>query len=331
MVRQFGFLLIFLFAVVANASLTFWKPTGQNAIYVLPEKVSPARYLEALRKNQDLASFVDGMKLQQQDQVSIIKPHSKTANSRALLLANAQGDHNRIHPRLDQFGQHFDQTFVVPVGAAYPLNIYEREAFYRELAKHFGLLNPMGGDDVDTSLYGERKTWTNDTIRLRDELEAEIIRYFYFKSNRKIFAVCRGAQLTAVVLGAKLVQDNTLEIGNKENHQDGALHAIKLLPTRHNVYATIMKSVGSLIVNSYHHQSMRIESLIKTPLQVAAISPGGIVEAAESIDRRVLLTQSHPEKPDNKVNYSSAFFDGLKSWANMPVTMKSCKYLINSK
>lgn len=321
-------LLSVLFGLLAHADLVYWKPAGQDATYVLPEGQTPESYLKTLNSNKDLKVYVHGMQHSEKDFFQTIKPNDSTSHQRVLLIANNAEDHQKEHPRLSNFNRNFPETYVIPIGAALSLNPEDRSQFYKELTQHFGLLVAMGGDDIDPYLYKEKVTYSVGFNRTRDLLEAEIIRYFYYESKRKIFAVCRGLQLTSVVLGAKLVQDNTRELHNQENHLNGAFHPLVLSPTTNNHYASFMQRTGTLIVNSYHHQSILDTSLHGTPLEVSAKSPEGIVEAVESKDGRVILVQSHPELADNGQAFIKNFFSGLRDWAKVPNRI-SCKSVIS--
>lgn len=319
--------LTFILSSIAYADLIFWTPKNQKAIYVLPEGSSPQAYLQKVKAHKDLSHFVSPMYFTPDDKVITVKADSLSKNERALLLANNQQDHSLIHIRLDNFGDNFPQTYALPIGAHLGLNAQEAEKFFSELGQHFGLLVPMGGDDVDPSLYSEKVTYSMNFNRTRDLLEAQVIRYFFVKTKNKIFGVCRGLQLTSVVLGLKLIQDNVAELHTSEEHKHGAFHDVIMRPTLHNTYANIMKKSGLKTVNSYHHQSVKSSSVQGTSLQIAATSPEGIVEALESRDNRVLLVQSHPEKEDNSAEFIRTFFTELKQWVGSPQT-RSCKQAI---
>src|SRR5690606_31100570 len=137
-----------------------------------------------------------------------------------------QEDHAKHHPRVDTFGIHFDETYVLPIGAHLSLNPQEKNQFLKELTQHFKLLIAMGGHDIHPALYGEKIThsYLEDLNETRDRLEAEVIRYFYHHSDNFIFTVCRGSQLTAAIFGAKLIQDNAKVLGTHLEHRDGTIH-----------------------------------------------------------------------------------------------------------
>lgn len=63
-----------------------------------------------------------------------------------------------------------------------------------------------GGEDVNPSLYGEKRHATTHYNRMRDDYEKQIYEAAR-KMGKKILGVCRGAQFISVMNGAKLFQD----------------------------------------------------------------------------------------------------------------------------
>lgn len=90
-----------------------------------------------------------------------------------------------------------------------------------------------GGEDVDTSLYGEPRNSTTYSNLHRDLVERE-----YWKkaveSNKYIMGICRGSQFSCVMNGGKLVQN-----------QPNPLY-------RHNM---ITNDGRNIYVTSTHHQA----------------------------------------------------------------------------
>lgn len=74
-----------------------------------------------------------------------------------------------------------------------------------------------GGEDVDPSLYGEKKHETTYSNIERD-LEEKAI-FEKIKTNQLVVSICRGSQLMCVLNGGKLVQNCT-------NHAIWGTHAI---------------------------------------------------------------------------------------------------------
>lgn len=310
-------LVVFL-ALSAQAELVFWSPVGQNLTYILPDGISPQKYIEIVKTSQALAPFAANLLLSKNDSIEMVKTDPQSANGRVLLIANKVEDHGPQHIRINNFGRHLSRTFVLPVGSAFKLNYQDEEKFYRELGEHFGLFVFMGGDDKDPGLYGEKKTWSENTNVLRDFLEQRIIRSVYYKTSRKIFGVCRGLQQVFTALGGKLNQDikNDLSVG--EQHRGGTLHPIVLAETENGILSRIIKDLPQNYVDSHHHQSAREDSVNGTVFQVSARSPEGVIEALESRDARIFLVQFHPEMNDNVAQYTHGFFERLLGWMTVP-------------
>ncbi len=310
-------LVVFLILVVvsAKADLVFWSPAGQNLTYILPEGTDPKTYLENVTAYPGLADFVKGMVLTEKDVIQTIKPQTAYAESRALLVANKIEDHSKNHPRVNNFGKHFEKTLVFPIGAELKLNQAAEKKFYTELGMHFGLFIFMGGNDKHPALYGEKTTWSVNTNRLRDDLESKLARFVYFKTTRKIFGVCRGLQLVFTSLGGKLNQDLNHDLNIEAVHKGGTFHPLVFAKTENQILERILRSLPQEDVNSYHHQSARESSVLGTVFEVSARSPEGIIEGLESRDGRILLIQSHPELHDNRADFTFGFFRKIKSWA----------------
>lgn len=309
-------LLFIFFSMVlsAQAEIVLWSPAGQNAIYVLPEGVTPEKYLQNLKNDQSLSSFTASMNYTSFDHIQTIRPVVSGSADRALLVANQAQDHELRHPRVDNFGRHFNQTFVIPVGATLNLSERQEEKFYRELGQHFGLFVFMGGDDKDPSLYGEEKTWSENTNWRRDALEMRLIQYVYNKTERKIFGVCRGLQQVFTTLGGKLNQDVKKDLRVHEEHKGGTFHSLIFSKTKHQTLERILSQLPQNHVDSHHHQSAREDSVKGTIFETSARSPEGVIEALESRDQRILLVQFHPEMADNMNSFTRGFFKQLKVW-----------------
>lgn len=316
MVRWWIALLLFVSRTVF-AGLTLWQPVGYNHIFVLPESVTPEIFLQQAKLHPKHSRYVQDLRFSSQDTVSNETSLKGFAEDRSLLIANEPTDHNPKQIRVRNFSGRLTQSLVMPVGAAYRLNSEEREKFYSELVKHFNGFFPMGGDDVTPSTYNEKVTWARGFDLFRDVLEIELLQYVYKESNRKIFAICRGMQITCVALGGKLHQDLEKDLGIQEEHKEGAVHEILLTGPKDHVGTEFLSKFSEWKGNSWHHQALDKNSLENTPLAVIAESREGVVEAAASADNRVLLLQSHPEKAE--APQAERFFSHLRAWLKEPV------------
>ena len=150
-----------------------------------------------------------------------------------------------------------------------------------------------GGSDVSPSLYGEEKDIKcGKTNPKRDKIEKEIFLNFY-KTDKPIFAICRGMQFVNVCLGGKTYQDIT-DI-QKYKHKDN----IKLFNNYHEVNVEkdcfLFKLWGKekVTVNSTHHQAVKT---LGENLKANAISTDGFIESYKSTVHPFCMgVQWHPE------------------------------------
>gem|GEM_PF-2955130 len=318
-------LLILLTSIQSLAALQIWKPHGHQHSFVLPISVTPAEFLQKAKSHPELSSYLVNLKVSTHDQVIQVQPHQQDQIFRSLLVANKAKDHNPVPRRVNEFATHLPESVILPLGAAHFLSPKERSQFYQELTEHFKLLVLMGGADVAPELYKQNVTWAKDFHGFRDRLEIELIQYFYKNSDRSIFGVCRGLQITGVALGASLVQDLHQDLGTKLAHNDGAMHTLQLTRNPDHILVHFLKKLKHVLVNSYHHQALNEESLKNTALGVIAKTSDGVVEAAGTEDGRVFLIQSHPEKSSD----AKSFFSALKGMIMMKtIKGRSCSRAI---
>lgn len=322
-------LLLLLISQSVFADLTLWKPAGYDHTFILPENVTPRQYLQSANNHPRNSRYVKDLKFSFQDQVLVVPKLISSRDENRLLIANAPNDHEKKQIRIRNYSNHLSNSFIIPVGAAHQLNFIERRRFYSEIAQNFKSLFPLGGDDVAPSVYNEKTTWAEGYDQFRDQLEIELIQYFYENSDGKIFGICRGMQITCVALGGKLHQDLIKDLGIREDHKDGASHEIYITGPNNHVGTQFLSGFSDWKGNSWHHQALDKKSLGKTPLTVIAESIEGVVEAAASADNRILLLQSHPEKSDPQLGQAHRFFDRLTVWLKEPIRL-NCRRALKS-
>jgi putative glutamine amidotransferase len=154
-----------------------------------------------------------------------------------------------------------------------------------------------GGGDVDPRLYGrgDAHEMASEVDEQRDTFEMGLIRRA-MKLGMPLLGICRGMQLTNVVLGGTLHLD--LETKGYPSHRKTAggdrRHSVTVEPS-----SMLCEIVGCPMgeVNSSHHQAVDAAG---RGLRVVAESPEGIVEALEWQEREerpfLLLVQWHPER-----------------------------------
>jgi gamma-glutamyl-gamma-aminobutyrate hydrolase PuuD len=337
-------LLFLLISQSVFAGLTLWTPVGYDHTFLLPENVTPEQFLQFAKAHPRNSRYVKELSFSAQDQVRIVSKLRGSRDEKSLLIANAPSDHNQEQIRVRTFSKHLVHSYILPVGAAYQLNLIERKKFYSDIYKNIKLLVPMGGDDVTPEMYNEKVNGAVGFDPFRDRLEIELIQFFNSFSEDsgqskksknsvemtgKIFGICRGMQITCVALGGKLHQDLIQDLGVQEDHKDGAFHEIYLTGPKGHPGTQFLSSFSDWKGNSWHHQALDKNSLSNTPLTVIAESIEGVVEASASADNRILLLQSHPEKSDPKTGQAERFFDQLKVWVAEPVQV-NCRRVLKS-
>lgn len=145
-----------------------------------------------------------------------------------------------------------------------------------------------GGEDIQPALYGEG-VWNNTVYcnSIRDESDF-IYAHLALKAGIPILGICRGSQLMNVVFGGSLYQDIPSQIPGHLTHAKGAEHTIAIEEGSllHRLYGT-----KSLLVNSFHHQAVKVPG---RGVKVTAKAADGVVEAWEAPG--VTAFQFHPEK-----------------------------------
>jgi putative glutamine amidotransferase len=177
-----------------------------------------------------------------------------------------------------------------------PLAAKDEEARAQYTALLDGLVL-VGGRDVPPSAYGEEPHATVKPLpEQRFAFESKLI-HDWLATNKPLFGICLGAQMTNVALGGSLVQDIPSQVGKHVIHRgEGAGHTVALKPE-----SRLAQIFGrqELRVNSSHHQAVK---RLGRGLRVAATAPDGVIEAVEFQDKRFgLFVQWHPERMEDAI------------------------------
>jgi putative glutamine amidotransferase len=191
--------------------------------------------------------------------------------------------------------RHGGEPVIIDATASQP----ERQAAFESMN---GLLM-SGGADVDPARYGRPIEGSTATEPDRDELEAAA----WSAADARglpVLGVCRGFQALNVFLGGRLVQDVGGHIGKSFGQGPALTHPVRVAAGTRLARILFPTNVGGgrLVVNSYHHQAVRVADL--APALVAnafATSPAGeLVEGAETRGGRFVIgIQCHPERQDS--------------------------------
>lgn len=171
-----------------------------------------------------------------------------------------------------------------------------------ELDRCHGLVL-SGGVDIDPRLYGfeDREGLAREIHSGRDAFEVDLVRTALGR-RLPILGICRGAQLTNIVLGGTLHPD--VERAGFSSHR-----STRTGDSRHPVRVeegSLLHSVAGVTsgdVNSAHHQAI---DRLGAGLRVSARSPEGLIEGCEWAEPAgrpfLLLVQWHPERMDDLTN-----------------------------
>lgn len=283
-----------------------WTPFPDSPAYVLPvrrgesPKVAAQKYLETLTSNSDLAKLFEKTGYPELTLRGFKELKIADHSAQSVLLLNRATDYVSQPKRVMIFAKWFKaggrSTYVLPISADLRLSSAEADAFYSRLAHTFSRMTAMGGHDVATSFYKTKNrtsTWKTPT---RDGSEIKVIQRFNDLGLGFFFGTCRGQQLTAISMGYKLVQDIPSEVGTGVLHAKHT-HAIEIERTTNSILKQVASGRIHADVNSLHHQSVHFKA--GGPLEVAARSSDGTIEALEFKNGKGLLVQFHPEVMEN--------------------------------
>ena len=184
-----------------------------------------------------------------------------------------------------------------------------------ELLSRFDALVLMGGPDVDPTLYGQTASpKVYGVAPHQDRFESAMLRGA-LANELPVLAVCRGMQLTNVVLGGTLVQ----HLGDLPNaaslvaHAPGefpvgaefALHDVSLEPGSWLVRATRCEKLNGA---SFHHQGI---DRLAPGFVVVGRAPDGLLEAIEHEQHRIIGVQWHPEDTSADDPAQQRIYDGF--------------------
>ncbi|MBV6494193.1 MAG: hypothetical protein LDLANPLL_02219 [Turneriella sp.] len=168
-----------------------------------------------------------------------------------------------------------------------------------DYAAHLDGLILHGGSDVAPEMYGEaplKEEWKGD--RIRDEYEIALFNEFY-KLQKPVLGICRGAQIINVALGGTLYQDISTQVKNSLVHRDWNIydqnfHEVEFFK---GSYLARIFGAGKFKTNSIHHQGLK--DIAKDLVVEATSAEDGIAEGIKfQGPAYVCGIQWHPEFHD---------------------------------
>ena len=187
------------------------------------------------------------------------------------------------------------------------------------LMERFDALVLMGGADVDPALYGQTASpQVYGVSPEQDHFESSLF-FAAIELGLPVLAVCRGMQLSNVLLGGSLVQ----HLADLPNAGDLLQHAPGEFPVgaefvTHDVTldtgSFLAESMGSTTISgaSFHHQ---VVDKLGDGFRVVGRAEDGLVEAIEHERHRIIGVQWHPEDTSAHDPQQQALYAGFVGMA----------------
>lgn len=151
-----------------------------------------------------------------------------------------------------------------------------------------------GGQDIHPKFYSENQHRELGFVNSRIDLYQIELARLAIEKDMPLLGICRGMQVVNVVSGGSLYQDLSELSGEVLKHvQSGRRYEVahKIQLESDSILNGIFGE--SVMVNSYHHQSLKA---VGDGLRVTARAEDGIIEAVEMIDKKFVVgVQWHPE------------------------------------
>jgi len=187
-----------------------------------------------------------------------------------------------------------NQSYARLLGRAdlLPLGIIPFSEDFRRILESVDILIMTGGGDPDPALYGQSDKGSINSTRERPLWEMGLYRTAR-EMDLPILGICLGIQLIGMAEGVQLIQDISTQVTEPLHHHgtpdEPAGHPVSL------VEGTLLHSIlgDSVEVSSFHHQAI---CCVPDGFRPAAFAGDGVIEGMESLDRRVIAVQWHPER-----------------------------------
>ncbi|HVK60729.1 MAG TPA: gamma-glutamyl-gamma-aminobutyrate hydrolase family protein [Bdellovibrionales bacterium] len=332
---SFALLFLLLSSESFAAKLFVWQPTESSVPLILsreddqsPQEAAVA-YLAAFNENPGLVELSEGDLEIKLEGFMDFDP-SQSQNPKLLVLTSEPQQFRGAKKAKSWFKMMTEEgadVYVLPVMHDAGLTESRGEEFRALLTENFDGILSLGGADVHTSLYNEPNREAEHTFLERDLSEAKVIKRFLDTETNACFGICRGAQLTSVVLGYRLHQDIAIETTNGHYHVAHD-HPIVWLKVEDSILRKALKKYKT-DYPSQHHQAVIAESNPGGQLTlVAAHDPGqGKTKIAEAFEynngRPGFLTQWHYER--DKTNKGQVVMNLAYKELSRAQALRSCR------
>lgn len=170
----------------------------------------------------------------------------------------------------------------------------------------------MEGGDIDPKYYHEKYDLAklDEYDPLKDEIEITCLQHA-IRSGKPVLGFCRGVQLINVMHGGKIYNDVHEELKKEVQHinydnYDGHRHKITL---QQDTPLFDWYGKKELMVNSYHHQGIKV---LGKGLKPMAYAEDGLIEGVYNPDFPFLVgLQFHPERMLAEYEGNKKVFDAF--------------------
>lgn len=192
---------------------------------------------------------------------------------------------------------HYVRSIMDAGGLPFAIPQHENAEMTEDYVANLDGLVLSGGKDSDPFSYGQEPLPELKTFDAgRDEWEFALFSAA-MKRGIPLLGICRGHQLINIAMGGTLYQDLRAQVPGAAAHNpegfpvDRLFHSIAIAEDSllHRVFGK-----STIRVNSFHHQAV---AELAPGLVVSALSPDGVIEGFESIDKGKFIVgvQFHPE------------------------------------
>ena len=194
-------------------------------------------------------------------------------------------------------------------GCPITLNHTKNKDQIASLVSNLDGLLMVGGPDIPANKYKSTNPQLLDPDTMSENRES-FDRAIFLESmnqNKKILAICAGAQHVNVIYGGTLIEDIPTLVKNHIDHGvfNGAASVHPITIAKQNSTLSKLVNKKTIDIKSSHHQCI---NNLGEGVVVTATAKAGVIEAIELQDRDNFIgVQWHPEIMSNSREMSSLF------------------------